>query len=62
MRLLEKDNVLRFVVLDQACVTFCRDTIAILASHGGRGDLLLRKVGHTILGDEVVAVDWVESC
>lgn len=30
---------------------------AISTSHGRRGDLVFREIGHAVLGDEVVAVD-----
>lgn len=41
-----------------ACVVFWNDVIAISTSHSRRSDLLFCKVGHAVLGDEVVAVDW----
>lgn len=41
-----------------ACVVFWNDVIAISTSHSRRSDLLFREVGHAVLGNEVVAVDW----
>jgi len=41
-----------------ACVVFWNDVIAISTSHSRCNNLLFRKVGHAVLGDEVVAVDW----
>lgn len=40
-----------------ACAVFWNDVIATSTSHSRRSDLLFRKVGHTVLGDEVVPVD-----